>query len=379
MLINLKQNETSFRRFRWQHDGAELRVHFFYNRSFGGRKNVDKRGSYSKPFRPDFSLVLVPIELDKTNWLQAELDAERAGQIAYLHFDAKYRGENLFGLFGAEEKDDDDYDDDRSAAVGSVKNPDLYKMHTYNEAIRRTIGSYVLYPGVAPEPEKANAQFIRYHEIVPGIGAFAIRPVAGGGKPVGLPLLRDFIAEVLRHQLSRFTQSHRVSYWTETTVAEPVTEYGSKINDIRWIKKPPKDTQVLLGFVRGEAEAELCRGTKTFFCHGVEWKNPAERVSGDATNLQFDPFRSDLLTVYNNNQTAPWIAEVDEVRLVAAQQRATETGRPIEEMNAAYYYRFRLKNVQDIRSRMVVALVPKRPGPPVAKFLSEFALCDAVV
>ena len=381
LLINLKQKETSFRRFRWQHDGAELRVHFFYNRSFGGRKDVDQRGSYSRPFRPDFSLVIIPLEFDRTNWLQAELDAERAGQIAYLHFDAKYRGENLPGLFGAEEKEDDDHDDDRSAAVGSVKNPDLYKMHTYNEAIRRTIGSYVLYPGVAPEPEKANAQFIRYHEIVPGIGAFAIRPVAGGGKPVGLPLLRDFVEEVLRHQLSRFTQSHRVSYWTETTVREPVETYGAKASDILWTRKPPKDTQVLLGYVRNELETEICKNTRTFFCHGVEWADEARTTPGDATDLQFDPFRSDLLTVYNSNVSAGWIAEVekDGVRLVTAKERADETGRPLNAMKAAYYYRFQLGSIQEIRSRNVAALVAKRPARPVARFLSEFALCDPVV
>ena len=32
--------------------------------------------------------------------------------------------------------------DERSRAAGTVKNVDLYKMHTYNEAIRRTVGSY---------------------------------------------------------------------------------------------------------------------------------------------------------------------------------------------------------------------------------------------
>jgi hypothetical protein len=354
-------------------------VHFFYNRSFGGRKNVDKRGSYSKPFRPDFSIVIIPIEFDKTNWLEAELHAESEGRIAYLHFDAKYRGENLPGLFGAEENEDEDLDDARSAAVGTVKNPDLYKMHTYNEAIRRTVGSYVLYPGVAPTPGQANARFIRYHEVVPGIGAFALRPVPGGGRPVGLPLLRDFVEEVWRHQLSRFTQSHRFNYWTEITVREPVETYGSKVSEVIWDKKPPKDTQVLLGFVRSRGEANLCKGTATFFCHAVEWEDAATETPGYATDLQFDPFKSDLLTVYNSNKTAPWIAEVAEVRLVTAQERAAESHRPVGEMKAAYYYRFQLKTIQEVTSRDVARLVAKRPSRPVAKSLSDFALCDPVV
>ena len=156
LVINLRQREASFSRFRWQQDGGELRVHFFYNRSFG-RKGVGERGSYSKTFRPDFTLVIIPDEFDQADWSAAERTAEKAGRIAYLHFDAKYRGENLPGLFGDAEKEDDQPDDDHLRASGTVKRVDLYKMHTYNEAIRRTVGSYVLYPVLFPNKTKLRA------------------------------------------------------------------------------------------------------------------------------------------------------------------------------------------------------------------------------
>ena len=47
-------------------------------------------------------------------------------------------------------------------------------MHTYNDAIRRTIGSYVLYPGNINHADKGNKVFSLYDEILPGVGAFSI-------------------------------------------------------------------------------------------------------------------------------------------------------------------------------------------------------------
>jgi hypothetical protein len=104
-------------------------------------------------------------------------------------------------------------------------------MHTYNEAVRRTVGSYVLYPGVSLKPGDANTRFERYHEIIPGIGAFAIRPKQDGLLPDGLPSILGFVNDVLTHQLSKFTQSYRVSYWTETTLREATSDYRARLVD----------------------------------------------------------------------------------------------------------------------------------------------------
>ena len=38
-------------------------------------------------------------------------------------------------------------DDKQDSVINTYKRGDLLKMHTYNDAIRRTVGSYVLYPG----------------------------------------------------------------------------------------------------------------------------------------------------------------------------------------------------------------------------------------
>lgn len=375
--INLKEGQTSFSCFRWQSDIGELWVHFFYNRRFSASE-VHQRGTYSRPLRPDYTLVIIPSGLPAANWRGAERLAEQAGTIAYLHFDAKYRIDTLVQLFGEREVRDEELDAEKQASktTGTFKRADLYKMHTYNEAIRRTVGSYVLYPGDDPKNVEGENRFERYHEIIPGVGAFALKPASTADEqPAGLQFLVDFIGDILSHQLSRFTQSHRISYWTESTVAEPASSYGNKRSDFLWTKKPPKDTQILLGFVRSETEAQQCRSAASFFCHGVEWKHWETMTAGASTDLEFDPFRSELLAVYNANKTAPWVAEVSEVKLVRAAERAAETGRPPNEMNAAYYYRFQLKNFQDVEPRNVAGLVKKRPGRPVAHSLSAFALC----
>ncbi len=52
-----------------------------------------------------------------------------------------------------------------------IKEPTCLKMHAYRDAIRRTAGAYVLYPGDDQPKTKKG-----FHEIIPGLGAFAIRP-----------------------------------------------------------------------------------------------------------------------------------------------------------------------------------------------------------
>ncbi len=377
MMINLKRGEASFCRFRLNKDGHQLRIHFFYNRKFE-RSDVSRRGTYSKGFRPDYTLVIIPGDIKEEDWLKAERQAEDEGRIAYLHFDAKYRVEQLLSVIGETEEESEE---DRLTAksTGTFKNADLYKMHTYNEAIRRTVGSYVLYPGVDPKNEAGRNRFERYYEIIPGIGAFALKPsFASGDEPIGLDFLIDFVSNLLQHQLSRFTQSYRVNYWTETTVRENVANYSGELVDFSLVRKPPRDAQVLLGFVRDDLGASACKDTKTFFCHAVEWKKRTARKAdgsgepGEATNLDFDPFRSDIFVPYYHNTTADWLARVGEVRLVTAKERAVETGRQLTEMKAAYYYRFALSEIEHNIQRDVSLLAHRRPGKPVACTLSDF-------
>jgi predicted component of viral defense system (DUF524 family) len=388
MRINLKRGQESYCRFKWERDGQSLLINFFYNRRFREQRNILEDGSYSKSFRPDFTAVVLPGKYESKGWRKAEELAEAEGTISYLHFDAKYRIEKLKDLFGVSEETDEDRQESKS--TGTVKNADLYKMHTYNEAIRRTVGSYVLYPGTDAKPDYRDSGedrniYRRYHEIIPGIGAFAIKPRAGNDShdAHGLECLKAFVQDFLIHQVSKFTQSHRIGFWTHKTLGESPETYSPAMPDFPSPEDPPKDTQILLGFVRGKEDGDACRKVSIFFCHAVEWDKSEPRASTDPelrkpgapTNLDFDPFRCDLFVAYNANDSASWMANIIDVRLVTAAERAREMKSELVKMKAAYYYRFQLTEIRDIAPRKVSTLVYRRPGKPIAKTLNDFAAC----
>jgi hypothetical protein len=117
-------------------------------------------------------------------------------------------------------------------------------MHAYKDAIRRTGGAYVLYPGDAQLTHRG------FHEIIPGLGAFPLRPSKGDN---GTGSLRSFILEILDHFINRTSQRERFAYRTfeihknppdsENTLKEPLPEtYGSNRGLL------PDETYVLIGF-----------------------------------------------------------------------------------------------------------------------------------
>lgn len=349
LAINLRQGEASFSRLRWRKDGRELRVHFFYNRSFG-RKGVGLRGSYSKTFRPDYTLVIIPEEFDHVKWSDAERTAEKAGRIAYLHFDAKYRGENLPGLFGISEKEHDQPEDERSRATGTVKRMDLYKMHTYNEAIRRTVGSYVLYPGLAPLLDEVQ-RFERYHEIVPGIGAFAVRPAKEGESPAGLKSVCEFIREILTHQLNRFTQSYRISTSTEDIIREEPVKYFREDEIEETISLPT--ATAILGYMR-KADVDIFASRKVFYCRAAD-------QDGRPLSLDLSIAQGTVLIGWGGRYSGPfvtvgWMARVISCRLVPKEIVKLETG--IEPSSGSVHYLlFKLADVSNFGPRDVSSLV----------------------
>jgi predicted component of viral defense system (DUF524 family) len=341
LMINLRQREASFSRFRWQKNGRELRVHFFFNRSFG-RKAVCERGSYSKTFRPDYTLVILPEEFDQADWSLAERFAEKAGRIAYLHFDAKYRGENLPGLFGDAEKEEDQPEDERSRATGMVKRVDLYKMHTYNEAIRRTIGSYVLYPGLVPQRDEA-LRYERYHEIVPGIGAFAVRPAKKGGPPAGLESVCDFIREIIMHQLDRFTQSDRITTLTEDIIREEPLTYFREDATEGTISLPT--AIAIMGYMR-KADVDIFADGKFFYCRATDDR-------GQPLSLDLSASQGAILIGWSGPLTGPfvtvdWMARVRSCRLVSREIVRLETG--VEPASGAVHYLFQTHRCFPIES-----------------------------
>jgi len=78
-------------------------------------------------------------------------------------------------------------------------------MHSYRDAIRRTAGAYVLYPGTESKNKSG------FHEILPGLGAFAISPSKSSA---GTSDLKKFLYDVIDHFLNRASQREKMSYRT---------------------------------------------------------------------------------------------------------------------------------------------------------------------
>ena len=215
LTIALRQGVCSRQCFEIARYG--VRVNLYYNRTFSPRDFQATRyeGSYSRPFRPDYTLAMFPS-------IYADEDAAvKDGAVVFVHFDAKYRITDLTGVVGkdlvSDEAEQEELDEEKAGSTtNTYKRGDLLKMHTYNDAIRRTIGSYVLYPGADCTDEKGR--FRLFEEILPGVGAFAIKPSISR---TAEGVLRDFIEEVISANAARSTRLNRLSYFTEMVVNEP--------------------------------------------------------------------------------------------------------------------------------------------------------------
>lgn len=373
LTINLQRGKESMLVFEQEREGSEtLRVHFCYERVYS-KGDVLTGGAYSRMFRPDFSLVIFPASFAVGRSRdEAENEAAKAGKIASLHFDAKYRVEKLEEFFGvrAESCDAENELDaeEEGKATNTYKRADLYKMHTYNDAIRRTVGSYVLYPGDAEK----NEIFNKYHELLPGLGAFAVPP----GKEDRLTDLRTFITSVLQTQRDKFSQLARINYWTHDTVREQPEDYHAGGTAATEHGRPPVDTHIILGYLPPDEDPDEYRKRGVFYCHAVERNSTGG--AGEPTRLDFDPFRVDLIAVFHSNTTAPWLGKVREVKMTTAADRAAELGRQEAEMGAAYYFRFAFDGCFDEPPRDVSSIAPPRSSKPVGCTLAQLGRCKPV-
>src|SRR3982074_3376562 len=102
------------------------------------------------------------------------------------------------------DEDNADETTDRSSEKATAKRADLLKMHAYRDAIRRTAGSYVLYPGL-PGRDAESRSFPEYHEILPGLGAFLLRP-GEFGEADGSTALEGFLSDLFDHFASILSQ-----------------------------------------------------------------------------------------------------------------------------------------------------------------------------
>jgi hypothetical protein len=144
--IEFKRGVESKQKFNMNIRGREIRVELLYNRRF--QKSKGDYSSYSLGLQPDYTLHI-----------------ETEEGVKFIHFDAKYRSELQI-------KDMNAYDfEDEEQQKRVYKLADIYKMHTYKDAIKNTLGAYVLYPGHECKIFKENPS-----SIIPSVGAFPLTP-----------------------------------------------------------------------------------------------------------------------------------------------------------------------------------------------------------
>lgn len=352
LTIVLQQGVKSVEHF----EVNDLKVNLYYNYTFYPKdfEQTKYEGSYSRPFRPDYTIAIFP------NYFQNERDAIEAGEVRYIHFDAKYRLEDLTQFVNKdiselieEEKND--------SVMNTYKRGDLLKMHTYNDAIRSTVGSYVLYPGNAND----KTQFCVYEEILPGVGAFALRP---GNVDTGERAVQTFIQDVISFCDNPASRLARTGYF-EKMISETPSEGKKPIQ-----AETTKPELFMLGFLRDEYHDWLIgnrfipnggEGTQfTPFNKEVYFYYHAIR-DGHVYPLHKDISKAKYFCARSKGDYAgetevskfnidPWMAEIESTELVSAKDLASRLEKlnngngfiPKKKYSAEFYYLVKLKNIQ---------------------------------
>lgn len=141
--IYLKKGKRSCLNFDFEIDGKPIKLEYYYNLRFSKKHPFI---SYSLNFKPDYTFL---VNVD--------------GEGYFIHFDAKYK---------SKEEVNENYDDvdDFNTKIKEFKDEDIYKMHTYKDAILRTDGAYILYPGGKCEIFKEK------NLELPSVGALSLTP-----------------------------------------------------------------------------------------------------------------------------------------------------------------------------------------------------------
>lgn len=255
--------------------GRPLRLECWFNKSFG-MPNATGEGSWTRPLRPDCSLRVEVLGHDSN------------AHVTWIHFDAKYRLEKL-----TESLDEDDVEGvDRTR----FRREDLLKMHAYKDAIRKSAGAYIVYPGTDD-----GKPFRQYHELLPGLGAFALRP-ANVGNSVGSDALNHFIEDVLDHLSLQTTQYSRARYWTARAYTDASANGG--FQDAPFFDRPPADILVLLGFVKSALHRDWIHVTNLYNLR-------ADPQRDGAVGLHGPELGASLLVLYGPDQDDAELYAID--------------------------------------------------------------------
>jgi len=359
LVINLKRGKKTCAPFTITLDrGVVLRLHLYYERTFQMQQGATDASSYSRQFKPDYTLAIFPFRFT------TEHDAAEAGKIAYVHLDAKYRAENMKMIFGDLLSDDElDADKQDGKTRSTYRRGDLLKMHTYNDAVRQTAGSYVLYPGSDTETKLS-----KFHEIVPGVGAFVLKP----GKNEYRNDLSSFLSDVFQHQADQFTQFRHYSDVQHATVKESPGDYaGAKT----W---RPTAACVLI-FLKREVRA-LCQQRRLVYCRAMkddDDRTPIRIRLGDMAGAVLCPYEGGRAS---EKHSLPWLAAILSCEMLSRQQLCSALKREdwpenLMPSSASAYLLFRLDESSKAPVRTVSGITPTGSYQAVSSTLRDLDAC----
>ena len=248
--LQLKQGSHTALRGVFNSGTRKLNIKFNYNRSFGGKKDYPHSGSWTTTMRPDYTLSFWPQAIN-------EKEAEEQELIVHIHFDAKYKIANLTDLLPDTNSENLSSEKEENRK-GIYKNADLLKMHAYKDAIRRTGGAYVLYPGEKSISRKG------FHEIIPGLGAFPLRPSKADD---GASELKQFILEVIEHFVNRASQREKLAYKVYDIHKDgKPNELRESIPETYGVNRGliPDETFVLIGYYKYQEQLDWIISNKKY-------------------------------------------------------------------------------------------------------------------
>jgi len=250
--------------------GRKLKLELHFNRTFSRFSGTES--SWTRPMRPDCSL--------KVEWLD---DSAAKPEPVWVHFDAKYRVDAITDIMApatdettaiaAADKEDEE------ETQGRAKRDDLLKMHAYRDAIRRSAGAYVVYPGTIPDilPE--------YQELLPGLGAFPLKP-SETGTAAGTSTIHKFVLDILDHFATQSSQHERGRFWERESYGASTHVENRSPRSVGFLSMPPADTRVLLGFVRDEAHFAWIRRERRYNLR-ADMRTGAVGISSQALSADY--------------------------------------------------------------------------------------------
>ena len=277
--LDIRQGRMNVINGKYDSENRLLNIRLFYNRTFGFEESIDKTGSWTMSMRPDYTLSIWPGE-------KTEYEAEADDSIVNIHFDAKYRlNKILIDDMGKDtESVDSELDSEKlDREVDIYRRGDLLKMHAYKDAIRRTGGAYVLYPGTEKKMKRG------FHEIIPGLGAFCIAP---GHEEDQLSALRSFLLEVVGHFMDRTSQREKIAVSSHEIYETPSPGFFDAFPEPRDIESFPDSTPVLVGCFKNEQHLKWIKETMKY---NIRLGGPRE----GAVELNTPMVKAKYLLLYN--------------------------------------------------------------------------------